>query len=80
MLDLAEKQQVRATTDRKTFLINELYKLGLNKTRDGRSFEECTLFTLEHVHINEKCRKARELSENMFQKNEINIQRQQNGY
>lgn len=59
MLDLAEKQRVRAVNDRKTYLINELYRLGLNKTRDGRSFEECTLFTLEHVHINERCRKAR---------------------
>lgn len=63
MLDLAEKQRQRAVNDKRMFLINELYKLGLNKTRDGRSFEECTLFTLEHVHINEKCRKAREIEQ-----------------
>jgi len=63
MIDLAEKQRVRAENDRRTVLINELYKLGVDKTRDGRSVEECTLFTLEHVHINEKCRVSRKLDQ-----------------
>lgn len=70
MLDLAEKQQIREETHRKTFLINELYKLGLNKTRDGRSFEECTVFMLEHVYINEKCRVAREFDREELCRNE----------
>lgn len=55
---LDEKKRMRSRQDRKTHLINELYKMDIYETRDGRNFEECTLFTLEHVHVNEKCRAA----------------------
>lgn len=58
-MDVVDMQKRRAVADRRTHLINELYKLGLDATSDGRQFEECTLFTLEHIHINEKCRAGR---------------------
>ncbi|WP_164670454.1 hypothetical protein [Virgibacillus doumboii] len=58
MNDIAERQRQRAVNDRKTHIINELYKMGVNRTPDGRNLEECTLFTLEPVYINEKCRMA----------------------
>ena len=59
MTNISEKQRQRATSDRRAFLINELYRMGLDGTPCGRTFEECTLFTLEQVHINAKCRVGR---------------------
>lgn len=59
MINLHEKQKSRQSYDKKLYLIAELQKLGITETEDGRTLEECTLFTLEHTHINEKCRVGR---------------------
>lgn len=57
MIDLAEKQRIRAINDRRTYLINELYKLGVYQTRNQK-FTDLSLTELEQIHINEKCRKS----------------------
>lgn len=59
MINLHEKQKNRQSHDKKLYLIAELQKLGITETADGRTLEECTLFTLEHTHINEMCRVGR---------------------
>lgn len=56
MRNLVENQRIRAINDRRTLLINELYKLGY--TSNGKPIEEMTLVELEQIHINEKCRAA----------------------
>ncbi|WP_164219349.1 hypothetical protein [Virgibacillus sp. YIM 98842] len=63
MVDIAEKQRQRRINDRKVELINELYRLGVYETRDGRKVEDLSLFTLEHVHITEECRAAKAYGE-----------------
>lgn len=50
MISLAEKQKIRHAYERKLHLINEMQKLGHLKMEDGRSFEECTLYSLEYEH------------------------------
>jgi len=57
MLDLAEKQRVRAVNDRKIYLINELERIGYIVNQNKR-ISEFDLFELEQIHINEKCRIA----------------------
>ena len=61
MIDITEKQRQRAVSDKKAFLINELYRFGLNESPCGRKFEECSLFTLEQTYINERYRIGRSL-------------------
>ncbi|MTW85605.1 hypothetical protein F3157_08005 [Virgibacillus dakarensis] len=63
MVDITEKQKQRAVNDHKTFLINELYKMGVDRTPDGRKIKDVRLFTLEQVHINEKCRMGKALGD-----------------
>lgn len=63
MIDIAEKRKQRAIADRKTHLINGLYRLGLDMTRDGRKFEECSLFALEHIYIAEMCKAGKAFGE-----------------
>ncbi|MUK89130.1 Fur-regulated basic protein FbpA [Ornithinibacillus sp. L9] len=58
MNDIVEKQRQRYIQDRRTDLINSLYRMGVYETPDGRNLEDVSLFTLEHVHVNEKCRMA----------------------
>lgn len=50
-MKLAEKQRQRHIHDEKLKYINELNKLGMIKMPDGRSFEECTLFTLQYTLV-----------------------------
>ena len=59
LIDLKDKKRQEAVEERRSFLINELYKMGITETSDGRQFEDCSLFTLEHVHISEKCNASR---------------------
>ncbi|SEP57367.1 hypothetical protein SAMN05216232_0205 [Virgibacillus subterraneus] len=58
MNDITEKQRQRAVNDRIADLKNNLYKLGVTHTSDGRDIEDVSLFTLERTHINAKCREA----------------------
>lgn len=58
---LAEKQRIRAVNDRRTHLINELYKLGYKG--NGKPVETMNLAELEQIHINERCRAAQAYSE-----------------
>ncbi len=51
MTGLANKQQQRHIHDEKLKCINELNKLGMIKMPDGRSFEECTLYTLQYTLV-----------------------------
>lgn len=60
---LAEKQRIRAVNDRRTNLINELFKLGIYQTRNEKYFTDLSLVELEQIHINEKCRAAQAYSE-----------------
>lgn len=48
---------------RKRYLIHQLKKLGLEKTADGRSLYDLTLYSLEWVHIEEKNKMARAMGE-----------------
>lgn len=57
-MDLSEKQRQRAANDRMTDLKNNLYRLGVTHTSDGRDIEDVSLFILEHTHINAKCRQS----------------------
>lgn len=56
MTNITKNQRIRAIRDRRTLLINELYKLDYQSS--GKSLEEMTLVELEQIHINEKCRAA----------------------
>ncbi len=56
MLDLRDKQRIRHTHERKLHLIAELQKMGMTEMDDGSTLEDCSLVTLEQIHINEKCR------------------------
>lgn len=56
MTNITKKQRIRAINDRRTLLINELYKLDYQSS--GKSLVEMTLAELEQIHINEKCRAA----------------------
>lgn len=58
-MDISEKQRQRAVNDRRTKIINDLYRMGVFYTRGGRKVEDCRLFTLEQVYINEKHRMAK---------------------
>lgn len=57
MSSISEKQRIRAANDRKTDIINALYRMGIYATADGRSLEECTLYTLEYFYIDVKFRR-----------------------
>lgn len=59
MINLHERQKNRHVYERKLYLIAELQKIGITETDGGLALEDCTLFTLEHTHINEKCRVGR---------------------
>lgn len=56
VLDLHEKQRIRQSYERKLYLIAELQRMGMTEMDDGSTLEDCSLVTLEQVHINEKCR------------------------
>lgn len=58
MISISEKQRLRSVSERKTYLINQLYKLGVYQTRVGKNIEDVSLSDLEQIHINEKCRAA----------------------
>lgn len=57
MQSLYEKQQMRNDVDEKTKLINDLYKVNVFETKDGRPIEDVSLFALKHVHANELARR-----------------------
>ncbi|MBP1950266.1 hypothetical protein [Virgibacillus litoralis] len=63
MNDITEKQRERAVNDRIEDLKNNLYRLGITHTSDGRDIEKVSLYTLEYTHINAKCRQAVEFGE-----------------
>lgn len=61
MKNLVENQRIRAINDRRTYLINELYKLAYEPK--DKPLEEMRLVELEQIHINEKWRAAVALGE-----------------
>ncbi|RFA31907.1 hypothetical protein CAI16_19535 [Virgibacillus dokdonensis] len=74
MNQISDNKRQQAVNDRRTFIINELYGMGVFYTRDGRKVENCRLFTLEQVYINEKHRMAQikeQQGEIMFIKSSI---------
>ena len=58
MIGVSQSQRLRLVSERRTYLINQLYKLGIYKTRIGKNIEDVRLSDLEQIHINEKCRAA----------------------
>jgi len=44
---------------RKNYLVSEMNKLGVDRTRDGRKVNALSLYSLEWVHIEEKNKMAR---------------------
>jgi len=52
----------KAVEDRRKYLIHQLWKMGYNKTSDGTDTENLTLTELEQIHINVKCKRAKELT------------------
>lgn len=48
---------------RKKFLINELKKMDLEKSADGRRLEDLSLYSLEWMHVNEKNKAAKAYGE-----------------
>ncbi|MDL4842813.1 hypothetical protein [Aquibacillus rhizosphaerae] len=50
------EQKMRFESDEITQIINDLYKLEIYETPDGRPIEDVSLFTLKHVHANEIAR------------------------
>ncbi len=61
MIDLAERQRLRKIASRKTFIVNQLYKLGIYHTRNGSDVEQASLSDLEQIYINEMCRAGKAL-------------------
>jgi hypothetical protein len=53
------KQKVE---ERRRYLIHQLWKHGYDQTPDGIKTEDLSLGDLEQIHINVKCRIAREMS------------------
>ncbi|WP_051681321.1 Fur-regulated basic protein FbpA [Virgibacillus alimentarius] len=51
---LRENLRQTEITQRRNFLIRQLHNLEIYKTIDGRELEDCSLYTLEWVHITEK--------------------------
>lgn len=49
MAELHEKQRYRHNHELRLRCIAELNKSGMVKMPDGRSFEECSLFTLQYA-------------------------------
>lgn len=56
MTNIEENRKLRAVNDRRTHIVNSLHRMNVSHTRDGRKIEDCRLFTLEQVYINEMCR------------------------
>ncbi|MGP4041920.1 hypothetical protein ACTWP4_18760 [Gracilibacillus sp. D59] len=44
--------------ERKQYLLTKLQSMGITHYPDGRDLSECSLFTLEYVYIQEKCKRG----------------------